>query len=289
MDEKKSNPLLTLLTSSVEILFTHPIVLYPFIITIFIELLLFEILYFAPRYPLSLFFAPIIRALYGETFLHYPFNLGILPKLFQNFQIYIYLFLSNFLTGMAILIIGEINHDKKITFFQALKQIRSQYVHIVVATFVVYLFLQGFFFLDGLLIKRALSIHSQKGLYFIIKKVVIESSPYVQLFCEILVTTIFAFVYPIIVLEKRKFFSAILLNFNLVRKSFFFIFTIVLLPTLLYLPVLLLRNNISSVSYTNAPELSLILIILSILIIVLIDAVIYTAITTFYLLKQENK
>ena len=289
MDKKESRPLLTLLTSSVEILLTHPIVLYPFIITIFIELLLFEILYFAPRYPLSLFFAPIIRALYGETFLHYPFNLGILPKLFQNFQIYIYLFLSSFLTSVAILIIGEINHDKKITFPQALKQIWSQYVHIVVATVVIYLFLQGFFFLDGLLIKRAMIIHSQKGLYFIIKKVVIESSPYVQLFFEILVTTIFAFVCPIIVLGKRKFFSAIVLNFNLVRKSFFFIFTIVLLPTLLYLPILLLRNNISSISFNNAPELSLFLIILSIVIIVLIDAVIYTAITTFYLLKQENK
>ncbi len=289
MDEKKSRPLITLLSSSVETLFTHPIVLYPFLIIIFIQLLVFEILYFAPRYPLSIFFAPIIRTLYGESFLHYPLNLFVLPKLFQSLQIYIYLFVSSFLTSVAILIIATLNHDKKITFSQALKQVQSQYVHIIVATIVTYLFLQGFFVLDALLIKRAMIIRSQTGIYYILKIIVIDGAPYIQLFFEILVTVMFAFVYPIIVLEKKKAFSAILLNFNLIRKSFVFIFAVVLLPTLFYLPILLLRSNISSLTRGNAPEVSLILIILSIIMIVLIDAVVYTAITTFYLLKQENK
>ena len=289
MDEKKSRPLITLLSSSVEILFTQPIILYPFIIIIFIQLLLFEVLYFAPRYPLSLFFAPIIRTLYGETFLHYPFNLFILPKLFQSVQIYLYLFISSFLTGVSIFIIAALNHDKKITFSQAIKEIRSQYVYIVVAAIVTYLFLQGFFALDALIIKRALAIHSKTGIYYLIKKIVIDGAPIIQVFFEILVTVIFAFVYPIIIIEKKKVFPAILLNFKLIRKSFMFIFGVVFLPTIFYLPVLLLRSNISSLTRGNAPEVSLIPIILSIIMIVLIDAVVYTSITTFYLLKEENK
>ena len=42
-------------------------IFYPFIIIVFINLFVLEILYFSARYPLSIFFAPIIGRIFGAS------------------------------------------------------------------------------------------------------------------------------------------------------------------------------------------------------------------------------
>lgn len=279
---------IALLRAAVETIFSNPLIFYPFTLIAFIQLLILELLYFSPQFPLSVFFAPIIKTLWGEAFLHYPFNFLLLPKLFQYAQNFVFIFISSFLIGMAVSIIATINMEKKAKAGVAFKQVFPAYVHIFLSSLIMFSIFYGFSFLYELLLLRAARIQSQQGVFYILKKLIIESAPYVNLLITVFVTTLFAFVIPIIIIERRKIFSALILNFRHLCKSFIFIFAVVLIPTLLYLPVLLLRSNFSLETGGNQ-EIGILLIVFSIVIMVIIDAVVYTAVTLHYLLKQENK
>ena len=58
---------IALLRASVNTIITNPVIVYPFCIIAFIQLLVLEVLYFSPRFPLSVFFGPIIARLHGEA------------------------------------------------------------------------------------------------------------------------------------------------------------------------------------------------------------------------------
>ena len=87
LSKKVPGRLGALLRGSVDTIVTNPVILIPFLTIAFVQLLALEILYFAPRFPLSAFFNPLIRTLWGGEFVHYPSNLMILPILFQKIQV----------------------------------------------------------------------------------------------------------------------------------------------------------------------------------------------------------
>ena len=125
--------LMPLLKGAVDTFFNNPIILIPFITIAFVQLLVLEVLYFSPRFPLASFFNPIIGTLWGAEFIHYPNNILILPKLFQNIQALVYIFISSFLIAVAIWIISAINDGKKVNFSLACKVTLRHYIHIFCA------------------------------------------------------------------------------------------------------------------------------------------------------------
>lgn len=286
-DKTAKNPV-TILKQAVNTFFTDPLILAPFITIAFIQLLILELLYFAPRWPLSVFFGPVIERLWGEFYLHYPFNLIILPKMFQYAQIPIYIFVSSFFIGVAITIIGALNAGKETSLKAAAKSTLGQYVHIFIAGLISFVCFYGLYNVYGLLVRRAYLIRSAQGPLYILKQVVLEGAPYFNLILGALITTVFAFVLPIIVLERAKVFTAIVESFKAVFQSFFLIFFVVLIPTLFYVPVLLLRNNTAILAESTSPGIRFFVLIFSVLVMVLIDATVYTAVTTHYLIKRES-
>src|SRR3989338_4563138 len=97
-----SKQLVPLLRGAVNTFISRPIILLPFMTIAFIQLVILELLYFAPRFPMSAFFNPIVQTLWGEKFTHYPNNFIVLPKLFQYAQAPIYIFFSCFFIAVAI-------------------------------------------------------------------------------------------------------------------------------------------------------------------------------------------
>jgi hypothetical protein len=279
--------IIPLLRESLNVYITNPLILFPFVTIAFVQLLALEVLYFAPRFPLVKFFGPLIQKLEGEAYLHYPQSFIILPKWFQIAQYFIYVLIGSLLTATAVTIISDINNQKKTAFGSALRRTLPQYVHLIIAALITFFVYQGLSGLYGLCIRRALQIRSETGIFHFIKATVLYGSPYFNLLIGVLVTTIFAFVFPLIIIDKKKVFSAILLNFRHLWGSFWFIFLVAFIPTLLYVPVLLLRDNLGIVVNLTFEGMRLLLIVSSVLIMIVIDATIYTAITTYYLLKKE--
>jgi hypothetical protein len=278
----------TVLGTAVHTLTAYPAVFFPFLILGFIQLLILEFLYFIPRPPLSDVIGPIVRRLWSEAFLHYPLDLVLLPKLYYYAQIVIYLIIGGFLAGVAVKLIASINSDSKITVGKAFKETLPSYVHILLNSILSFAVFLGLSQVYGLAVRRALQIRSEAGVFFWIKKVVILGEPYANFLIGIFVTALLAFVIPIIVIERKKFFAALFLNFKSLWRSFIFVFFIILLPTLLYVPILLLRSNINVLMDATVPDIQLWSIVLSIVVTLVIDAVVITAVTTYYLFKKES-
>lgn len=278
--------ILPILNSSINTLAGNKKILFPFVIIAFVQLLCLEILYFANRYPLNIFFSPIISKLWSEEFLHYPMNFILLPKLFQYAQIPTYIFLSSFFIAVAIAMIYQLEQGHALKTGRIMKEVASQYVHIIVVSLISFLVLLIFLKLYGLAFNRAWVIRSQEGLYFLIKQFIIEGGPFLNLISSIVVSTLFAYAVPIVVIEKKKALEALFLNFKMLFRSFFITLALIFLPSLLFIPILLLRSSIRF--YVMIPELTLIALIGSVFVSMVIDAIVYTALTTNYLLAKEN-
>lgn len=288
MTRKSQKQIIPLLRESVNFFVANPIILFPFITTAFIQLFILEIIYFAPRFPLVHFFGPLIHRMEGEAYLHYPQHLLILPKWFQTAQYFLFIFVSSFLIAVAIEIIKNINNNKKVTFPNALRAVLPQYVHICLAAILTFFVFYALSKLQGLIMGRALQIRSDAGIFYMVKAIVLSGAPYFNLLIGTFTTAVFAFVLPIIVIERKKILQAITLNFKYLWGSFWFIFFVILIPMLFYVPILLLQGNLSSIASRTFEEIRLLSPAISIVVLTLIDAAVYTAITAYFLLKKES-
>ena len=116
-----------------------------------------------------------------------------------------------------------------------------------------------------------------------------QGAPLYQLLIALFSLAVFAYIFPIIILEKRGFFSALVLNFKMLWSSFICILLVVIIPALLYIPLLLLKINGKLFVNVWAPEGWGMLMVCLILVTMFIDAWQYTAITTCYILDRESR
>lgn len=276
-----------LLKRAIATLFEHKKILLPFFIIIFVQLLVLEILYFAPRYPLNIFFGPVISTMWSERYLHYPANLLLLPKLFQYVQIPIYIFVSSFFISVAIGVMININ-DRKIILLRAIiKRTWPAYIHIVATAALSFLCMLFFLKIYGWAFDYALNIPDDTPMLVdTLKRVIVEGGPYLNLLFSVLVTTFFAYMFPIIVIERKRFWQALVINFEMVSRFFWITFLMVMIPSLCFVPMIILRNSYAI--QRSVPEVGILALILSIFVIVAIDAVVYTALTSFYLFKKDR-
>lgn len=275
-----------LLKTSILTLANHPVILFPFYIVAFLQFLLLEIIFFYPRQPLITFFAPVVKTFFGEVYLHYPMNLVALPQIYQYVQYIVFIFFSSLFLGIAISIIHDINEGKSPKFSRSLGKALRSYVFIVIASAIAFAAMWGLTYLYGMAFNRALLIRSESGPFYLLKRFVTAGSPYIKFMISVLVTAVFAHIIPVIIIERKKIFGAIWLNFICFFKNFFTTMFLVLIPSLFYIPILLLRQ---SIPFSNDfPEMGLLLLCASILITILIDAVIYCGITINYLLNKEE-
>lgn len=287
MSKLSSNiKVIPLLRSAVVTLFTHKVILFPLCIGAFIQMLILEILYFAPRYPLSVFFAPIISKIWSETYLHFPFNFLLLPKLFQYLQIPIYIFISSFCLAALILIIKTINEDKTVKMRLILKSTLLSYVYVICASAIILVCVMGMFKAFSFIHDRAIIIRSEAGVFYWLKMTVLKGAPYIQLLISAFISSLFAYVLPVMIIDNKKVISAFIGNFKFLWGRFLFTFQIVLIPSLFFIPVLLIRNLIPP--EISMPEIRLAMLVVSVLIMLAIDAVVYTAVTSLYLMKSED-
>ena len=138
----------------------------------------------------------------------------------------------------------------------------------------------------GFIYKRALLIGAKSGWKFIIKALIVFGTPYFNLVLGALATTLIAYAPAAIAIDGKKIFSALKTNFALLRRSFLLSSGIVLIPYLCFIPILFLR---SIVTIAAIPELTVWALVLSVIVMVAIDAVVYTALATIYLLNKEDR
>ena len=221
-------------------------------------------------------------------YLHYPFNFLLMPKLFYYADLLISVFIGGFLTAVAILMIQSVNQDKAPHFKIAFKNSLSRYITVFLITLVIFFLLFYVIKFQKILIGRFLA-KKTTGILGFIRNFWVGGFGYINFLVAIFIQALFAFCIPVVMIEKRPFLGSLRRNFSLLKSLFLNTFLLILLPSLLYLPIIILKNNLSVLIDKSSPEITLVVIGAGILFAIVLDAFITTVITTLFLLKKDTE
>lgn len=262
----------------------------PFLIFAVAEAISLILIVLAPRTPLVLIFGPPIRTFWGEGFLHYPANFLLLPKLASLSRMFLSLLLGSLLTGIAVLMLRDYYNNKRQTLTSYFKVTLSNYPSLFL---VVLIFTASFYFLTKVLILGLAKYFTGGHRQLLFLSARTWMGPillFLNFLFIIFIQSIFVFAIPLIMIEKRKFISAIAGSFSLFRRMFLRTIILIILPMLLYLPIIILNYKAAFLIEELFPEAIFIVLFAGIIISSLIvDPVITISATCLYLLYKEDK
>ena len=254
------------------ILKKRPGVVVPFVIGAVFSGVGLWVLYLAPVRPVSIVLAPPIRSFFGEKFLHYPFSVLLLPKLFQFAQLALSATIGVIMTGLAIGMFKNACEEKGLKGKVNLVNSFKRYF----ALFGVWVVMFLFSFLSRKLTNRLCS-----GL-----------SP--QLFAALLTYTmamfvqiVFIYAMPIIIIEKKKLLSALKQGLLFFKKFFLTSVVLTMIPAFLYFPMVALGQYLPKLIKKFSPEAVIVFLGLGILVTFIMD-IFLTLSPTLLLLKERS-
>lgn len=266
----------------------YPLILAPFVIFTLIEFIVLICLYTIPRVPLVSVFGPVVRTFWGEKFLHYPYNLLILPKLSYYSRMFLSIFIGSLLIGIAITLVEAWYSKKPLkpgkAFILAFKKYISLLAVILVLT-AVYFFLEKA--LTAGMIKYFTAGH--KKLLFIKVDVWLGPLlPTLTFLLALILQSAFAYAIPGIIIGKEKLIKSMVSSFSLFGKLFIPTLILVGLPMLMFVPVLALIYNSTFLISKLFPEIILYVLTAGVIINSLfIDLCIAVFTTQVYLMRRE--
>ena len=288
MKETKKAPIIGVIWKVVfNALQKHPSIAAPFFISGCIKLFGIAVIFFSIFYPLSIVFGPLIKSLWGEAFLHYPFNFSLMPKLFYYVQIAVYIFLEGFLTSMAVWMVFRVNEGKKPSLRESARKALPKYIAVMALLASIFLIVYLLNYIEMFAIKKFLI--KFKFMELLVKKNLLEFILVcVNFFIVALLESVLAFAIPFIVLENKKFFKAIGSSFSMARRNFGSVFILILAPTLFALPFSLLGAGLPILTNKTFPEITFIVLGGSVIIGFLADCMVTLSLTFLFLSKRDE-
>jgi len=261
----------------------------PFVVFALVELALLFLIYVIPRQPFVNALGPIVKAFWGERFLHYPANFLLLPRLASLMRNFLSIFLGPLVTAMAVFMVAGAVRGKAITLGKSLRQAFAKYLSV----FLVILCVTALFF--GMLKFSAWALAK----YFISgHKALLGLSPQlwlgpilivINLGFVILIQGLFIYSVPLIMLENFKLIKALGASCVIFFKLFFSTVTLILLPLLFFIPVIVLQYNTALIINRFVPEYVLYIAVAAVLVNSLIVDLFITATTTVLYLENKEK
>lgn len=262
----------------------------PFFIFAAIETVFLLLLFLAPRVPFVYVIGPIIRTIWGERFLHYPGNFLLLPKLASLSRMGLAIFCGSLLTGMAVALTLAVYNKQQLNIGEAFKNVIKKYVSLFI---IVYIF-SLLYYVGVKLLTKGLMMYFLAGharLLFLKAQAWLGPVSVVLGFIfALFIQSAFAFAVPLLIIEKEKLIRAIGRSFVIFKKLFFRTLLLMLLPMLLYVPVIILNYYNGYLIDTLFPEFVLVVMLLSVVMnSLIIDPLVTISSTYFYLQYREKK
>ncbi len=283
-------------SATVKIFKDHPKIFLPFLTLCLLQILALIILYFSPRLPLRTVFGPIIHTFFGQrsgsTFLHYPYNFLLLPKLFQISSLGLSLFFGALTSGAAIFMVQSVYNKKSEDFLGALWLSFKKYVYLFI---IVALWITLLHYSSKVLIfcfAKFTVLIAKLGFYMILK--LFLRLPFLSVtnfLLTVFVHSLLVYAIPILVLDKEKLWKSIFKSLVFFKRNMLSTLILVGLPMLIYLPFSLLLQKPVFLMNKFFPEIVAYIIFVGIAVnYLLIDPLITTCSALFYLSRRkENK
>ncbi len=274
--------------NSLGLIISKPIVLLPFVVFAFVEGLALELIYFSSRKPISTLTAPIVRKFFGEKLLHYPNDLIILPEFLYYAQLVIYVFISVFLIAIGINVFKNLKTNLPLKVNALVRNAAKRY-----GSFVVY----GIFVITAVLLLRKLDTVILIKIFKLASKefpnAVTNAGPFIApifLFITNLILQVFlVLTLPIMVMQKKSFSKALGKSIIVGARNFLSLFTLILIPYLIYFPVALLRSFSGKLAALTFPEINVVIAGIAIIVSMFADCFIIVCASQFLLDTEEVK
>jgi len=232
----------------------YPKLFLPFLFVALVDGFFLYLLYLAPQRPVSFVLAPWIRRFFGEKFLHYPYNLYLLPQLYRYSHIFVGATLGILMSAVASFMIKEILENKRpnmlIGSLLSLRRYFSLFGVWVIT------FSLSFFLLR--MVRKIITNHHL--LFFLF-----------SLFVVAVVASFFIYAIPAIIIERRGFFSSIGRSISFFKRFILVTLILNLVPSLLYFPVTALKSKVSFLLHFSPPEIIIGVLSLGVVISLIID------------------
>lgn len=246
----------------------------PFFVVGLFYVISFVLIYLAPQRPFSIVLGPPIRAFWGERYLHYPYNLLLIPVLFSYAQIIVSAIIGVLMTGLVLGMLKEVKAGNRpqllLNFVLALKK--------YFILFAIWLIV----FIPATLVYRI------PGFIPFNNETVLKVLPYLNFLIVILIELVFIYAPPAAIIEKKGLISSIKQGLLLSKNNFLTTLMLVLIPAVFYIPVIALRINSLVLMNRFFPEVVLIIIGLGIVLTVLMDCIITCSTAVLFLNRKER-
>lgn len=290
MGDKKTGRLLGIWKSVLGFILSEPRILIPFFILAVCETLLLWILANSPHFPFSFVFAPPIRRIWGDIYLHYPYIFELLPRIFYFMKIVLSIFVGSLTTGMAIHLIlaSDKNEpiDLKKTFFFVFKR----YLSLMLLAAVLFITVHFVMKQPAIIFFNYFKAGHAKLLFLGPKFWFGMFLPAVSFFMAVVLQAIFVYSFPYVVIKGKKFLVALVLGVKLFLKNWLKTLVVVTIPMLLYIPVTMLRNNSAVLADKFSPEIVVSVLFVGIIIgTVVVDALVTIVTTLLFIEATEHE
>jgi len=260
-------------------------VFYPFIGLALLQILTLFFLFLAPRPPVSVVLAPIVRAFWGETYLHYPFNFILLPKLYNYVEITLSIIIGAVMTGMTVDLVRQAKKGILPGLRAGLKNSFRRYLSLIGVWIVTFILVSVVFRMPQFIMSKY-HIGASSGLFsqWNVSRLLLVVSVLVGLMIEAL----FVYAIPSIMLEQKRTWKAIIRSFSLAKSNFLATFIVVSVPMIFVISMSFVKRKIPMLMDKMFPEITLWIMITGIIISMLANCWITTAVTTM-LIKEKQK
>jgi hypothetical protein len=254
----------------------NPNILIPFFIVGIFDFLILGLIYLTPRPPLSALFAPPIRAFWGEKFLHYPLNLLLIPRLFNYGHLFSTALIGVLMTGLAIGMLSEAKEEGRPSILFNLIRSAKRYLSLAAIWLVIFGLITVIF----------------KGLPFILRfkqPTALQIVFCVSFLISILIEAIFIYAMPAVMIEKKRTWAAIKRGVTFAKSIFLPSLLLVIIPTIIYIPIIILKGRLPILMTEIFPEMVLILLGLGIIVSVIIDCIVTCSTAVLFLEQRRDK
>ena len=265
-----------------DVIFGANRIVIPFVIIAALELLAIIALFFAIQPPLAKYITPIVLRFWGEQFLHYPFSLLLLSRLFNYFQIGLAIVLGTLASGLTIHNVFQYYQTEQFSYKTSFKKTLFKYVSLIIITVLVFFLIKFAYSIE----KKVLIKIMMKGQSFL----GLRREDWAMLFMVFgvigagFIQSMFVFTHTAIMIDNKNFITAIFRNIVFVFKNFFAAIVLVIVPLLVYIPVALAKGNMFDLMKRTAPEIVFAVLVLGVLISLFLNVLITISTTNAYLL-----
>ncbi|OQX79797.1 MAG: hypothetical protein B6D56_06370 [Candidatus Omnitrophica bacterium 4484_70.1] len=231
----------------------YPQLFFPFLFVALVDGFFLYLLYLFPQRPVSFILAPWIRRFFGEKFLHYPYNLYLLPQLYRYSHIFVGATLGMLMSAVASFMIKEAWENKRPNMLiGSLFSLRRYF-----SLFGIWLIT---FSLSFFILRMVRKIITNHYLFFLF-----------SLFVVAVVASFFVYAIPAIIIERKSFFSSLGRSISFFKKFILVTLILNLVPSLLYFPVTILKSKIPSLLHFFSPEIIIGVLSLGVVVSLIVD------------------